>query len=687
MANLNENQQKAVYKVKGPLRIIAGPGSGKTKTIISKISYLLENGLAKPNEILTITFTNKAANEIKKRVLEECKIQPINIFTYHGWCHYFLRKEAKEIELNENFIILDSTDSRNMITKILKNGADEFTIEKKEALNYIEKIAREEILDVSDKNFKIEWEQDIKKIWNKYCDEKKINGQFDFNDLLTEVRNVLKSNEKLCTKWKNKYKYLFVDEFQDTNNIQFEIIRLITNNDSNITIVGDPDQNIYSWRGANINLINNFSKWYPSTETIMLNLNYRSTPEIVKVSNSLISHNRNRYHEFNGKAVKENNFEIETLELQKEDDEGWETTKRILLLFKEGYSYKDIAIIVRSSYKTRGLEVAMNHNKIPYKIIGAKKFFERSEIKQVLKFMFFISQQNDQLLLEIINDPPKKFGPKKIQKTQLESEKLNISIWEYLKKNIDEQPVKIAKWIDYTKKIIEKVSKIKGNDFSFIFDEYLEEIDYKNSSNLEDNKIKNVNEFIKIINDRFTNVPNKNLLTEIKIFYNDAILSSSSDEEENENVTILTAHAAKGTEFPIVFIYSFNEGHLPSRKVIEENKELEEERRVAYVAITRAMERLILIFSNGINYYGKLVEESRFLKELFDEKTYNKVDINEIKANNLNTNSKIGSKILHKTFGIGEIIGQEDDVINVKFENGMKQEILLGHKSYKIIEK
>ncbi len=686
--NLNDNQLKAVQKTEGPLRIIAGPGSGKTRTIVSKIVHILNEGLARPDEILAISFTNKAANEIKERVKREGGKDMNNIFTYHGWCNYFLRIEHDAIGLGRDFTIIDSSDSKNRISNLIKEY--DFAIEKGDAVEAMDKIAREELHVKKLMNSQFSAHVEIAKLWEKYSNLKKTNGQLDFNDLIIEVKNLLTQNEFIREKWSNKYKYIFIDEFQDTNNVQFEIIKSLTNENSNLTVVGDPDQNIYSWRGANINLINNFNKYYPGAETIELNINYRSTPEIVNATNALINNNMDRLEGFECKPSKEFGAMVEFVYKQNENDEAYYIARKIEDIRASGNDLNNVAVIVRSSYKTRILESAFNHRSIPYKIIGAMKFFDRMEVKQTLKFLRFAAKQTNAHLLDVINDPPKKFGPKKVVQTKAAADEAKLTIWEYLKENRNDQPITIKEWIDYTERMIFLINESK-DDVAMTLGEYLEDIGYINKLFDEENRKENIKETLKIIRTYLEKDESKPIAERIIDFYNSIMLSSSSDSEtEKGEVNIITAHASKGMEFPWVFLFSFTEGHWPSTKAIE-NGGIEEERRVAYVAATRAMEHLIITYNEYFNSWSQNpTDRSRFIDELQDKNLYNynkKAKMSFSKENELShIDHNIGDTIFHNSFGEGKVLSNDGEFINVEFDDGKIQEILIGHKSYRKLD-
>ncbi len=683
--NLNKEQSQAVEQTEGPVRIIAGPGSGKTRTIVSKIEYILKNDLAKPWEILAITFTNKAANEIKERINLGEGIKFNNVFTYHGWCNYFLRMEFDKAGLNQDFRIIDSSDSETRVKNIIKENSLE--VDKNDVLTAFEKIAREELnvksLASSSDGLKVQ----ISVLWDKYRKNKKANGELDFNDLIIEVKKLLSDNEDLANEWKSKYKYLFIDEFQDTNNVQFEIIRKITDNDSNITVVGDPDQNIYSWRGANIDLINNFNKWFPKATTIMLKKNYRSTPEIVESANNLIRNNIDRVQSFSADPVKDTGRPVEIKYHTDERDEAFWIVREIKQLSNDAKAnYQDIAIIVRSSYKTRQLESALNYLGVPYKVIGAMKFFDRMEVKQALKFVSFAARQDDNSLLDIINNPPKKFGPTKVMNAKMHAEAEGLTLWDWIRKEKAIQSQAIQEWIDLTEKFIIDINE--ANDVSNTIEDYIRNIGYMNRIYDEENRVENIREAIKIISTTIINRPkDKSVKEAITDFVNNVSLESASDKSVEEGVvSIVTSHASKGTEFPVVFIYNVVEGHWPSNKSIEEGN-LEEERRVMYVAMTRAMNRLYLTTSDGFNHFNKPVEQSRFIEEFYESNQYNYIDSHsqskeEPSDEEIDQINEIGKRISHKTLGEGKIIDKNGDYIKVKFDNGDKIEILMGHPSY-----
>ncbi len=692
--NLNDNQLKAVNKVQGPLRIVAGPGSGKTRTIVSKIVHILREGLARPEEILAISFTNKASNEIKERVIADGGYGMRNIYTYHGWCNYFLRVEADALGLNKDFTIIDASDSKSRVKRLIDEFG--FDIETKHALEKFEELSREDTSIEKLKASKVQAYIEIAQLYERYSFDKKENGQLDFNDLILQVKNLLTTNEYIRNKWKDKYKYVFIDEFQDTNNIQFEIIRAITNPDSNLTVVGDPDQNIYSWRGANIDIINNFENWYPTAETIFLDTNYRSTPEIIKGANSLIINNKDRVEGFESKPNKSYGANIKFIEGDSEGDEAWTLARTIDKQRREGVNLKDIAIIIRLTYKTRLLESALNNINIPYRVIGAMKFYDRAEVKQTLKFLLFSVKQGDMELLDVINNPPKKFGPKASQKVKAAADEAGQTMWEYLRENKDSQNSSIKDWILDTEKFINSVNN--GEDVATSLEEYINNVGYINKLFDEENRVQNIRETIRLVRGSLNkNNSDRTIQGKIIDFYNSALLSSASDKtvEEGE-VNIITAHASKGTEFPFVYLYNFVEGHWPSSRA-EANNEMEEERRVAYVAATRAMDALTITYSSGYNNFSSSATvQSRFIDEITG---FANVPERKTKETTLSTSlsfdgdnkvlnedpHEIGDRILHKAFGEGTIEYIDGDFIGVHFVDGRKEEILKGHKSYKLI--
>ncbi len=702
--NLNENQKKAIEKVNGPIRIIAGPGSGKTTTIILKVENLIKNYNINPNKILLITFTNKAANEIKKRIKERIDIEIKNVYTFHGLAALFLRIEAKRIGIDSSYTIIDSNEKK----KIIKDQISTLNISEgsipqnvNEVIFDIEKYR----LNKDDLSFKDKkYLNLIKEIFEKYNSAKKRDGLFDFDDLLFEFLNSLKSYEEIKKYWENRFSHVFIDEFQDTNDTQFEIVKLLTNKDSNITIVGDPDQNIYSWRGANIKIILDFNEYYNNVETIILNDNYRSDDKVLNVANNLISKNQDRV-EFKNIARKKSNKKPKILIGKNKYNEAEIVLNEIIKLYEtKNISFHDVAIIYRSNFVSREFESALFRRGIRYVLIGGFKFFDRKEVKDTINYLRFVIKRDNFSFKQIVNIPARGIGVKTLERIEIESNKNNKTIWNYLISNNKKINKKLILFIEKTKEFFENTKNLEIDEkFLKEFYKYLDNVGFVAFYSKND-KEKNIVGLIEQIKQKIKNSKSNHIKrNELLDFFNYLILLSSSDKEEIlDHVTLLTAHAAKGTEYPYVFFVGFNEGIIPSSHSIDSNSRtrIEEERRIAYVGITRTIEQLYISYTSGKSYNFQSYKDdnndpSRFLVEMnllnFKNKNVNLDDSNlqekiiEVPKGFSKENSfvEIGDKISHAKYGEGVVISSTDEFATVAFDKkiGIK-EIMLGHKTW-----
>ncbi len=694
---LNKKQQDAVLAVEGPVRIIAGPGSGKTRTIIAKIAYLLENNLAKPYEILVITFTNKAANEVKERLNDVLGEKPLNVYTYHGWAARLLRIEAENLGINKDYRIIDISDRNKLVKKSLteleKSNVSIADLELKEVTKRFDDYSLDPNLIKEDK-VKSTYFNKITFLYKKYLQDKKHLNALDFNDLLLEVHHALKKYPDLRKKYQEKYKYIFIDEFQDTNNLQYDIIKYISTVNSNITVVGDPDQNIYSWRGANIDIILNFNHYYKNTRTFILNTNYRSTPEIIKLSNNLINHNKNRIA-FDNFPTKINGTPITIITGDSKEEEAWKVVQEIQRLRNDKQiAYHDVAIIYRSNYVSLPFENQLLKHQIPYILVGGFKFFERKEVKDSLNYLHFLCKKDLWSLLEIINMPARGIGVVTLSKLQIAAANQNQNLWEYLSNPDTKLPASLVIFVNIFKKFMK--IKLTSKTVANVLRELLVEIGLLAHYDQIEGKSDNIYSLLEQLKTAFNK--KESFEDQIINFFNNVALFSSTDKNSRkDHVTLITGHAAKGTEFKVVFFVGLNEGIIPS-KWVETIKNLEEERRIAYVAITRAKDFLYLSYASGTLNYPPFaaLNKSRFLIEL-DSLKMQKIAPSSMKkksafsfANigpyNENTNNVIvGDIIYHKNFGEGVVVSADDEFITVAFhrEYGVK-EILKGHSAYVI---
>ncbi len=693
---LNEQQLEAVNAIKGPIRIIAGPGSGKTRTLISKTQHLIENYNINPNRILIITFTNKAANEIKNRINDSIGINVRNVFTFHGLGAFFLRTEAERIGLDSDYTIIDQADQERLIKEQIADYSVEnpksSSLTPKEVIGAFDDFKNN--VDIFDEN-NPHFEEMIKDLYSKYSKSKQNQNLFDFNDLLINFANGLKEYSNVRENWKNKFDYIFVDEFQDTNDIQYEIIKNLTDKDSNITVVGDPDQNIYSWRGAKIKIILDFDKDYENVKTIILNNNYRSTDEILKLANRLIVNNKDRIN-FKNVTNKKAKIVPKVFIGQNRFDEAEKVTNEIVRLKRdENVDFDQIAIIYRNNFISREFESSLMKRGINYILIGGFKFFDRKEVKETINYLRFMMKGDNFSFKQIINVPTRGIGIKTLEKFERDAIENNKTIWQHLsinKEDIKLQP-KVKNFIETTQKYVELLSKTELSDqFVEIFWSYLEEIGFIELYRKEE-KVENVIGFLEQVKFRI-NGEEEITKRELLDYFNYLVLLSSGDKEGiNHHITLITAHASKGTEFPYVFFVGFNEGTIPSNRSIEDGG-IEEERRVAYVGVTRAMENLYISFSEDYDYSGKLRIPSRFLNEMglnSIQESIGNSDTFDIEVelpipkgfSEENDYVEVGDKIFHKKFGEGVVISSSDEFANVAFSKkiGLK-EIMLGHNSW-----
>lgn len=701
--NLNKEQKAAIIKLQGPIRILAGAGSGKTNVLTKKIAYLIEVAKKEPKKILALTFTNKAANEMRERVelLVGDKVNEMIISTFHSLCARFLILEYGNFYgIKQKFAILDAKDQEDVLKEIYRKwNFTKSAISYSTVLEYISTCklnsfnSEEQIENANDEI------QRAKAIcYREYQKLLKKSNSLDFDDLLIETKYILTSDKDVLKKWQSRFEYFLIDEFQDTSKVQYEIISLLAKS-NNLTIVGDPDQTIYSWRGADISFINDFDKLHPKTVTVVLHQNYRSTKKILNIANNLIKHNPNRLP----KVLDTTNPEGDDIDYyqgnSQESEASWIVSK-VNQLKKNKVQLKDIAILYRSNFYSRVIEDAFISENIPHKIIGGFKFYERSEIKDSLSFLRSIWSPNDICLKRIINTPVRKIGTSTLEKLVQFAEEKNLSLWDSWMKHFNEIKIQkepkenLFKFINIVRK--HHAALQKKYPIHAVLDSFLKEINYimyikeNKDDNSSNSKIDNINELLKSIKNWEEKYPNKTIdeyLDEI------SLMALSSDEGNNINyVSLMTIHSAKGLEFKNVFVVGLNEEIFPSCKSIEDEKtndslKMEEERRLAYVAITRARERLFLSSSKGLIFdSSKPKKPSRFLKEM-GIRTSEFVSYNEdaeiSQSSKSNKEFKPGDYVIHTSFGEGVVLDINGDTIIIEFKNkdiGTKQ-LLKNHKS------
>ena len=629
---LNPMQQKAVLKTEGPVLVLAGAGSGKTGALTVRIAHLIENGV-KPWNILAITFTNKAAKEMRERVngLIGDKAQDIWVSTFHSTCVRILRRDIDKIDYSRDFSIYDTDDQEKMMKEVFKRlnfSIMDKTFSIKMALAEISK-QKEEL--VSWEDYEKKTDKDIRKVrfakaYRIYQKLLKENNALDFDDLIYKTVQLFRTNPDVLEYYQDKFKYIMVDEYQDTNTSQYELVRMLSEKYKNICVVGDDDQSIYGWRGANIRNILEFEKDFQNTEVIKLEQNYRSTKTILDAANSVIHNNTKR----KDKTLWTENDKGSIIHVKKADNEYDEARfvadKINELAVKGERKYKDFAVLYRANAQSRALEDCFVKKSIPYRLFGGVRFYERKEIKDILSYLKVIANPADTIALKrIINVPKRGLGEASIDKVEVFASENNISLYEAMS-HIDEitdlktRAKKFKEFYEVMKSIEEDAENLSVPE---LIDSVITKTGYVQI--LEDEgtdetlaRIENIDEFVSKASEYEKNADEPSL----RGFLEDIALVADIDNynEDDDCVSLMTMHSAKGLEFPYVFIVGMEEGMFPSYRVMMygTNDDMEEERRLCYVGITRAKEELFLVYAksrmqHGITQYNAI---SRFLKEI-----------------------------------------------------------------------
>ncbi len=628
LEGLNDKQYEAVVNTEGPCLVIAGAGSGKTKVLTHKIAYLIKEKGVKPWDILAITFTNKAANEMKERIANLVGDEAADIWmgTFHSICVRILRRFIDRIGFDTSFIIFDTTDQRTLVKNCLKDlNIDDKLFNERSVLSEISN-AKNEMLEPDQYTLRANGDfrkEKISEVYGLYQKRLKENNAIDFDDIINYTIKILQENEDIREYYSNKFKYVLVDEYQDTNKSQFTLVTILASRYKNITVVGDNDQGIYSFRGADISNILNFEKDFPGTKIIKLEQNYRCTGNILKAANSVIKNNEVKYKKELWTQNEEGNLP-KVYQADNEYDEASYIVEQIEHLKREEYyKYQDFAILYRMNTQSRAIEDILRRENIPYKIIGGLKFYERKEIKDIIAYLRLIQNSNDNLSLRrIINEPKRGIGKTSLDKIEALSNETEIPMYEIIKK-ADEFGLNrvFLNSREFVNAIEELKAKKDEMPISELIKETLKKTGYtkalQNENTIEaENRIENLDEFLTVAIE-FEEQEAENGLRE---FLEGITLSSDIDDldEDADYVTLMTLHSAKGLEFPVVFLVGMEEGIFPGYKSISEPKELEEERRLCYVGITRAKEHLFLTCSKQRTIFGSTSynQVSRFLKEI-----------------------------------------------------------------------
>lgn len=629
--DLNDRQKEAVEQTEGAILILAGAGTGKTKTITYRIANMIENKHISPFSILALTFTNKAGNEMRERVkgLIGEKAKKVTISTFHSFGYSLIRLYYPLLKLKENIVIYDTDDQKKVLEIINKkyNILLYIPLETKEIISVFSNIKEME-KDTDDiSNFM--YSTYLKELYNYYQLYLIEHNAIDFADILLYTKRLLE-NEIVLSKVQNRYKYIMVDEYQDTNNIQFQIVSMIADKYKNICVVGDENQSIYAFRGADIRNILSFREVYPNAVEIKLEQNYRSTKTIIKASNKVIENNKSKTDKMLWTANETGEL-IQVLENDTDKKEATNIAKKIKELLKKGYEYKDITILYRINAQSRNFEDVFIREKIPYKVYGGLSFYQRMEIKDMVAFLRLFYNTSDNIsLLRVINIPKRNVGETTKAKIEEFSEKNNLSMFKSLKyakeiKLSGKLITELEKFYFLVKKYSEKFEEA-NDSLDNLLSNFLDEVGYfpfmandvKYKENY-DSRVENINEFLNLISEFELNSGDNDvlgsLLDEISLKQN-----STNEEKEENSINLMTIHTSKGLEFPVVFLVGMVAGVFPSYRC-ESEEEYEEERRCYYVAITRAKKELFIsyyISKKDKNNY-KIVSPSDFIDELPDE--------------------------------------------------------------------
>ena len=704
--NLNEQQKKAVKLYKGPGLIIAGAGSGKTRVLTNRIAYLIEKYDVPPFNILGLTFTNKAADEMKERVKKMTGKDAADIFlgTFHSFCVRILRREINRLDFNRNFTIYDSYDQKKLVKNILKElNYDVKKFKPAAVLNRISN-SKNELIEAASytKDAVGYFEKIVAAVYEKYEIRLKENNALDFDDLIMKTVELFVDHPEVLNYYQNRFKYILIDEYQDVNFAQYKFAQLLSRKHKNIFVVGDPDQSIYAFRGADIRNILNFEDDYPDAKVIKLEENYRSHKKILDIADNVINNNKNRvpkklraargqggsvYYKTLSTAQKEANFIAQKMQALKGE-----------------YTYNDMAVLYRTNAQSRQIEDAMMKYGIPYQIIGGFKFYERMEVKDILAYLKLINNNADNLSFErIINSPKRGIGSGTLSKVKKYAEDENIGLLKaanssnanpYLSGSYQKRVTNFANMINELIEINESEGLIEL--FNGVIEKtgYIKKLKKENTSEAE-SRIENIQELYNVVEEHIREDADNNLSS----FLEEVSLVADVDnlEESRDIVTLMTFHSAKGLEFPIVFMSGMEDGIFPHSNSFEEENGIEEERRLCYVGITRAEDILYLTNARMRRRYGSAEynSPSKFLNEIplnlidnkeEESKTKQKSFEEEVEES-INTNNyknkahryKVGQEVVHSRWGRGEIveISEGNDLeLTIDFGKGSPKTLL-----------
>ena len=681
---LNENQRVAASHIDGAMLILAGAGSGKTKTITTRLAYLIsEVGIA-PSNTLTLTFTNKAANEMRTRALKMLgdagkNFTPL-LCTFHKFGLLFLKFYIDRLGRKNNFVIIDTDDKKrilkgfesNIATPVLASEISNF----KNSLLSVEDAAHHAAIEIDEHKFKDGYYARLANIYKLYEEYLAANNLVDFDDLLCLSYKILDEDEALAREISQRYAYIMVDEYQDTNDLQYKLLKKLCLTHENIAVVGDDDQSIYGWRGAKIENILNFKDRFKDVKVIRLEQNYRSTSQILRAANELIDHNRNRLGK-ELKSTKEGGEEVALIESDDETMESLKVAKRIKKLLGSGVAASEIAILYRINALSRSLEDGLNKETIPYKMVGGVKFYERAEVKDVISYLRLVANENDDFSLKrVINRPKRGLGKISLAKIEKIAFENKFSLFEAICA-LDESDKELSKKIvSALDEFAANLKELKECGSAYELIDKLEAKfgikKYYESLPDGSERVANIDEFYAMIKDQIKQDPSFS----IEEFLNEIALQSEQDNIGGEAISIMSIHASKGLEFEHLFVIGLEEGFFP---LLGDGSDIEEERRLAYVAITRAKKTLGLSYANSRFYKGQRtrLEKSRFLSEAGVCSGSLIIQTQTQTAGEY----KKGDLVKHKIFGIGRVTAvtkiKKDLKLTINF-GGISRDIMSG---------
>ena len=685
--DLNEAQKQAVTTTEGFVRVVAGAGSGKTRALSSRFAYLVNDLGILPGNILCVTFTNKAANEMRRRIHNLTGDNDTGyINTFHGFCVNVLQEESHVVQYPKSFLVLDASDIDDMLSIVYaERGLTLRDMTYSDARDMIEMIKLVEMPDYY--IYMIEMDLELLKkrydeaetvkdiIFYGYLYQQKKCFGLDYDDLISFVLYIFSKNEESKLKWQKRLEYIMIDEFQDIDRPQYTLMQVLCGYHHNLFIVGDPDQTIYTWRGASTKFLMDFNSEYQTTQTIMMMENYRSTPQILDVANSLIAHNQDRI-EKNLIPILPDGEKVTAKFAENPEKEAEWIAAEIERLHTSGVDYKDITIMYRAHFLTRSVEQSLMKEKIPYTIYSGVQFYERTEIKTALSYLRCLALRDDMSFRRVINSPKRNMGQRRMTFLEEYAELKGITLYQALEETIDEKIFNGTEAREFLNMMKELSEGMEQRPISELLADIMNKSGYEEALRTEGAQMRldNLAELKQSVYEYETTCGEEAML--VDYLRHVALYTNTDLEDTKDRVKLMTVHAAKGLEFPYIFLVGMNEGIFPSKKS-RTREAMEEERRVAFVAYTRAMKKLYLSCAEGRNFDGSPRYPSRFVLEpaeglieyvekpredlIKETKEYIGISDRVMKGQDEVTRLPVGSRVKHAIFGEGEIIGVDTD--------------------------